>query len=395
MKSAPPRVYLWQNNMCITYTLVFKRFEDWLLANNARLVDDPEAADWLLIGACASFMTQIDDFLQKSATLSGTTARVAVYGCLPKVTPEQYRGTPLEVDLYIPPEQPEKIECLLPGAAVRWEQITDNGCFRRQDYRHYDTGKRFIVVQTGCNAGCVYCPHKIGMGPQISRPAAEIWRQSRLALREGAHTLFIEGMDSGSWGTDLEPPQTYFDLLEPMLHWPEKFDLHLGQFGANWMIHYADRAVSVLAHPRIRDLKTPIQSASSRLLKLMGRDERIDELWPVVRALKQANPKLYLRTDLIIGFPTETDEELEKTLDLVIAHFDEVAYFGFELHPHTPIARMNLPLLPAEQIRERLEYTRRRLAEYPHIIAHRGGQDGSTLVEREQRRQELQLNTIG
>lgn len=393
MPSAKTRVYMWQNNMCISYTILFKRFEDFLLANGWDLTEEPEQADWILVGACAGFLPQIDEYMSEMKKLLSLKKRIAVFGCLPKVTPEQFIESTPSVDLYIPSTRPQDIEKIMPNPKVRWSTIQDPCGFRKQDYRTYDPGKKFIVVQYGCNAGCVYCPHKIGMGSQISRPREEILELVRASIADGAHTIFLEGMDSGSWGTDLEPPQTYLDILEPILEMPEDFQVHIGQFGANWLLHHGDRLLEAFCHARVTDIKIPIQTASPRLLELMGRDSRVLEIGPFLKTLREDNERLNLRTDLIIGFPTETREELDLTLKFVSEHFDEVACFGFEIHPRTPIAKMDLPFYEPSFIENRVRYALAFLGKNPRIITHRGGQVYETLHEREKRRMELGTGT--
>jgi len=387
------KVYMWQNDMCISYTVLFKRFEDFLLANGWGLTEDPKQADWILVGACAGFLPQIDAYADEMKKLLPLKKRIAVFGCLPKVTPKQFIELTPSVDLYIPSTRPQDIEKIMPNPKVRWSTVQDPCGFRKQDYRTYDPGKKYIVVQYGCNAGCVYCPHKIGMGPQISRPREEILELVRTSIAGGAHTIFLEGMDSGSWGTDLEPPQTYLDILKPILEIAGDFEVHIGQFGTEWLLHYGDSLLEAFCQPRITDIKIPIQTASPRLLQLMGRDSRVLEIGPFLKTLRQANERLNLRTDLIIGFPTETREEIDLTLKFVSEHFDEVACFGFEIHPCTPIAKMDLPFYEPSFIENRVRYTLTFLGENSQIITHRGQQVCETLLEREKRRMELGIGT--
>lgn len=391
MCDSPGRVYMWQNNMCISYTLVFKRFEDFFIANGWEIADDPGLADCLVLGACAGFLPQIDDYMEKIGLLNTLDKNTVIYGCLPKVTPQDFKASTPRFDLFVPPQHPEHIEKLIPDAKVRWAEIADRGIFRKEDYRRYDLGKRFLVVQHGCEAKCVYCPHKIGMGPRISRPRDEVLGLARRALDEGAHTLFLEGMDSGSYGTDFEPALTYLDILNPILEMPGDFQVHIGQFGANWVLHYGQELVDAFSNPRVTDIKIPIQAVSPRLLKLMGRDPRVLELGPLLSELRSRNPKLVLRTDLIIGFPTETPAELNRTLEFVARHFTEVAVFGFELHPNTKIARMHLPMIDQYEVDRRVQHAVEYLGQYPNIITHRGGQVCETLIEREKRKVELGL----
>lgn len=389
MESNKSCVYMWQNNLCITYTIAFKMFEDYFVANGWTVVQDASEADWILIGACGGFLPQIKDYVEKIKTLAPLGKKIAVYGCLPKITPEEFRKSSDSVNLFIPPSRPQDIERIVSNPAISWQELQETCSFRKEDYRKYDPKKRYVVIQYGCNATCVYCPHKIGMGPQISRPKEEVLSLVRASLANGATTLFLEGQDSGSWGTDLSPAQTYLDILEPILDMPGEFEVHIGQFNCGWILHYGEKLLRLFKHSRVTDLKTPIQSANPRILALMGRDPRVKEIGPFLKTLRNSKKQMNIRTDLMIGFPTETEEELGMTLEFARDHFREIACFGFEIHPNTQIAKMGLDFYAKEVIEERVRYAVTFLEEDPRIITHRGGQVYETLVNREKRKEEL------
>ncbi len=384
-----PAVHMWQNNMCITYTTVFRRFEDFFRANGCAICDTAEEADILVVGACAGFLPQIHEWMEKMRQLTSLGKPIVVYGCLPRVAPQRFAEVADDVALHILPEEPEKIARVVPNACVPWEAVPDPCGFRREDYRTYDPGKAYLIIQYGCQAECVYCPHKIGMGPHFSRPLGEVVALARSAVTNGAHTLFLEGMDSGSWGSDLLPPRTYVDLLRALLAIPGDFQIHISQFGANWLLRYGDRLMEPFLDQRVTDIKIPIQSTSPRLLKLMGRDPRVEQAAPFLKALRDRKHYLNLRTDLIIGFPTETEAELHRTLEFSAEHFDEIACYGFELHPCAPIARMDLPFFGHDLIERRVGRAMTFLHLKPGIITHRGGQVPHTLLEREHLRARL------
>ncbi|MBA7480354.1 tRNA-2-methylthio-N(6)-dimethylallyladenosine synthase [subsurface metagenome] len=389
MKQPSPKVYMWQNNLCITYTLEFKRIEDFFIANKWELTKEPAETDWIVIGACAGFLPQIEDYFKKVKELSPLRKKLVVYGCLPKICPERYAKVASEVVVWVPSERPQDIEKIIPEPAVHWADLPKPTCFRIEDYRCYEADKKYIVLQYGCQAKCVYCPHILGMGPQKSRPRKDILNQVKTVVAQGAHILFLEGMDSGSWGTDLTPPETYPELIGDILEIPGDFEIHVSQFGGNWLLHYGKRLLEAFCDPRITDIKIPLQTTSPRLLKLMGRDPRVEELAPSLQILRKRNRRFNLRTDLIIGFPTETEEELSNTLTFVCKYFDEVACFGFEIHPETPIARMDVPFYDEEVIESRVRWAIEFLRKNPRIITHRGGQVYETLIEREKLKRRL------
>ena len=391
------KVYMWQNNMCITYNVLFKRFELFFLLNEYRLTAHSDEADIVMVGACGGFLPQIEEFKEKLLSMNLEDKQVIVFGCLPKVTPKDYFENVPSHTSYVPSSAPDMINDIFVNAKVKWGNIPFPNTFRREDYRNFDPGKRYFVIQYGCNSKCVYCPHVIGMGPQASRPMNKILNEIKKAVtNENIHTLFIEGQDSGSFGTDLTPQSTFPELLKYIVHLPYDFDIHIGQLNAHWLVHYGQELFDLLLNPKIKDIKIPIQTKSERLLNLMGRDPNVYRLEDFLKQLRSQKHRPTLRTDLIIGFPTETLDELNDTLAFVKTYFDEAACFGFEIHPNTPVANMALPFFDQNTIEQRAAYAIDFLEQDTQIIAHRGGQVYQTLIEREKRKgQQLCANYQG
>jgi tRNA A37 methylthiotransferase MiaB len=228
----------------------------------------------------------------------------------------------------------------------------------------------------------------LGIGPLRSRPKNEILAQVEKLVEDGAHIIVLTGRDAGSWGTDLNPPQTYLDLLNPILKMPGDFEVYINQFGANWVLRYGEELLKAFLHPKITDIHISIETVSPRLLKLMGRDPRVMEIEPFLKTLREKKPNLILRTDLLIGFPTETEEELQMTIEFARKYFNDIACHAFELHPSTPIAKMGLPFYDEITIERRVQHARM-FMEGPEVITHRGGQVYETMIEREKRKEAL------
>ncbi len=396
VQPAPPRpagdrpsVHMWQNLMCLTYLMHFKRMEDFFQANGCRVLDGPEGADWILIGACGAFYGQIDDFFDRLAAFSVSDSRLAVFGCVPKVSPDRYRQVQDRVELTIDTKHPQWVERMLDRPEVRWADLPEPNGFRAVDYRHFDPAKRYVIVQHGCNAKCVFCPHILGIGHQESVPADQVLANVRREIATGGKLLMLEGRDLGSWGTDLDPPAALPDLLDQILALDGDFRVMVNQLGANWVIRHQERLLETLKDPRIIDVHIPVQTSSDRLLRLMGREPGVATLAQFLSVLRRRRCRPVLRTDMLIGFPTETEEELEATLEFVKTHFDEVAYYGFELHPNTKVAGMGLPFFSQEEIERRVRRAADAIASHPNLVWHRGGQVPATMLDRE--KQKLRL----
>ncbi len=390
-------VYLWHNTLCSTYLIDLKKMENIFRLNGWKVSKDPQDADLVVLGSCGSFMNVIEDFERKYEEVCEMKKRVAIYGCLPLIAPEKFRpnGVMAKFDFFIPATNPEMVEKIFDELTVKWNDLKEPGEFRLEDYRNYRPERKFVVVQKGCSATCTFCPHKVGIGPHVSREKNGIIDEIRGYIRNGAKIIFIEGRDTGSWGTDLAPKQNFGDLLNAILSLDGDFEVHINQLGGNWLVAHGDELVTRLKSEKITNVHIPIQTVSPRLLRLMGRDERIAEMEPYLMDLKKSSRKMLLRTDIIIGFPTETMDELKATLEFVSKLFDEVACHGFELHPNTEIARQTVEFFDRAEIDERIQYALDYFAENYRGVIHRGGQDSASLVAREHKIKEICLSMQG
>jgi len=382
------KIYLWQNNMCVTYLVVFKRMEEFLTQNGCHVVESAEEADWIVVGSCGSFHKAIEANFDKLEEYRALGAQVAVYGCLPKITPERYKKISKDIALYVDTRRPEDIGKILDDIQVEWNDIPEGGNFRDIDYNQFTPSRRYVVVQHGCDAECIFCPHRVGIGRQVSVPKDDLVANIRKHLDDGADTIFLEGRDTGSWGTDFDSPSSLPDLLRAVLEIDVDFKLYINQLGGNWLVRYnesGDDLMELLTHPKLVNIHMPLQTTSDRLLGLMRREAGTAKLESLLEALIKREPRPILRTDMMIGFPTETEAEFEDSVAFMKKYFDEVAVYGFEIHPNTKIARMDLPVTDPAIVKRRVESALEFFSEEPAIVWHCGGQDVDSVTNREKK----------
>ncbi|MBD3422614.1 MAG: radical SAM protein [Chitinivibrionales bacterium] len=344
------KFYMWQNRMCITYLLHFNQMKRFLELNGWVEVNDYQYADYAIVGACGAFLPDFRVFFDELAKLENAVADIIVYGCLPIIDAKRYKNSISREHLFIPARHPERIENVINDPIYYWKDVDLNGLFRVEDYVTYSPERRYILVQEGCNNHCYFCPHRLSIGKEKSRPLDDIVKQVRLGINEGATVYVLEGNNSGAWGMDLEPPNTFADLLYHILSEVGENEIYIGDFEPKWIKEYGES----LIHPNIRDIKIPIQTTSARLLSLMGRDPYVKEMEWFLKKIKLMEPCAFLRTEIIIGFPTETKNELLETLEFVSKYFNKVSCFSFDVHPSTRIARMEIDLLPEDVIAEHI-----------------------------------------
>ncbi|MFC1952762.1 radical SAM protein [Chloroflexota bacterium] len=377
--------YFIKDNVCTPYKLILGKTSNYLTANGWTEASSIDKADTIIVGVCAAFHSLKNESIELIDEAKQASGSLVVFGCLPQVIPESVKK--FKPDQIIPSSNWEQLEKLIDHPTILMSEIEESGEFKsKEDYRLYDSGKRFILIQTGCSSDCPYCPHKMGIGELKSRTIEDILEQIQSLVKKDVHTIVLTGNDTGSYGTDKEDI-TFPDLLQEVLKISPK--VHLSQINPDWVYKYQQELYPLLLDEKIKEFQVLIQTVSERLLEIMERGPIVRELKPFLMKLRQARKDILFRTDIIIGFPTATLEEELETLEYVAELFDEVAVHGFERFPHTRIEKMSLPFHPQDIIDWRVERALKFLKDYPGILVHRGGQVYQTLLDIEKPKDDM------
>ena len=214
--------------------------------------------------------------------------------------------------------------------------------------------KAWVSIMYGCNNFCTYCIVPYVRGRERSRQPEDILAECRRVIEAGAKEITLLGQNVNSYGKDLENSMDFADLLKAICHLP-------GDFLIRFMTSHPRDASKKLfdtmaAEPKIaKQLHLPFQSGSSRVLKAMNRHYDRETYLEKVRYAKQVMPELVLTSDVIVGFPGETEEEFKETLSLIDqVHYDSLFTFIFSPRTGTPAAKMEDPT-PKEEKNRRFD----------------------------------------
>jgi len=379
------KIYIAPDDMCTSLKLEMKRAQDFFIANGWSLAEAPEAADIILAGTCVGFENLEKRSLDRIEALNSTGRRVVAVGCLAEFNPTGlagvHRGPVLKAWEF------EKIESFLKNPAVPLSKIPPASTFRsRGEYRLYDLSKRYVSVTQGCSFACAYCPHTIGCGELRSRPPDDILEQIARMLAENTRIIVLTGVETSLYGRDIGA--TYPELLRAVLGLGHGFDVHVAQFHPFGAVEYADELGELFGNPRVTDIQIPVETTSARLLGLMNRLDGAVSVEKLLTGVRKRNGRAVFRTDLLVGFPTETMEELEESVYFMGKVFDETAVYGFEMKTGAPVAAMGLARIEQDEIRRRVRWAVQQLDECGRL-AHAGAQEDPDMRNLEQRRQAL------
>ena len=211
--------------------------------------------------------------------------------------------------------------------------------------------KAWVSIMYGCNNFCTYCIVPYVRGRERSRKCEDILNECRQVIADGAKEITLLGQNVNSYGKDLDENIDFADLLAKIAEIP-------GEFLIRFMTSHPRDASKKLfdtmaASPKIaKQLHLPFQSGSSRVLKAMNRHYDREKYLETVRYAKSVMPDLVLTSDVIVGFPGETEEEFEETISLIReVRYDALFTFIFSPREGTPAATMDDPTSKEEKNR--------------------------------------------
>ena len=304
-------------------------------------------ADAYIINTCT--VTAVSDKksrqMIRQARKRSPHAIVAVCGCYAQTDPEAVEA--LEVDLVMGTNDRmgflDRLEALSPDGG----QVVDvDDALRRRTFERLSAGglegrtRAMLKVEDGCVNFCTYCIIPYARGPIRSLPAAEAAAQAAKLADEGYKELVLTGIEISSWGRDLEGKPELMDLIEAVCAAAPECRVRLGSLEPRTIT--ADFCRRGAAIPNLcPHFHLSMQSGCDSVLKRMNRKYDTARYYESVRLLREYFDRPGITTDLIVGFPGETEEEFVQTLDFVQkCAFSAMHIFPYSRRSGTPAAAM-------------------------------------------------------
>ena len=214
--------------------------------------------------------------------------------------------------------------------------------------------KSGVNIMFGCNNFCSYCIVPYVRGRERSRNPKDIIREIESLVADGVVEVMLLGQNVNSYGKTLDEPMSFAQLLEEI----EKIDgLERIRFMTSHPKDLSDELIAVMAKSKkiCRHLHLPIQSGSSRILQKMNRRYTKEHYLELVDKIRAAVPDISLTTDIIVGFPGETEEDFQETLDVVRkVRYDSAFTFIYSKRTGTPAAAME-EQIPEDVVKDRFD----------------------------------------
>lgn len=347
----------------------------FLKTNGYTMVDDPKAADRIIVVTCAFKKSEEDESVRRLRWLRGYGREILVYGCLADIAAGRYEEfsdipsvAPRDLntidqhfeDVSSPFSATGHATVLAPGTRgfTRARRMVESGLMRSpgslaqvprfgvdrlRAMRANAIPSFNLVISRGCLGLCSYCAIRRAVGPVVSRSVEDIVAEFSAGYRAGHRRFNLLGDDTGCYG--LDRGTSLPALLRALFEASESAALPAEDgTGIRSQAHFNIREMHahhlVVQHREILGLKgaglieailCPAQSGSDRILGLMKREHTAGELLDALRRLRSLHPDMRLETQIIVGFPTETIDDFTQTLRFVKeAGFDSVIVFPYD-----------------------------------------------------------------
>jgi len=216
-----------------------------------------------------------------------------------------------------------------------------------------DKVNAYVNIIYGCNKFCTYCIVPYVRGREKSRPIDEIYAEVKdLVQNKGYKYITLLGQNVNSYGKDLEKPSSFAELLKLLCRIEGDFKI---KFMTSHPMDFGDELIKVMKteHKVAKALHLPVQSGSSDILFKMNRHYDIKHYYKIIKKVKRAIPNISLSTDIIVGFPSETEKDFNKTIKLIKKiKYDQVFAFMYSKRSGTPAAEFE------NQVEDKIKNTR-------------------------------------
>ncbi|MEQ1648247.1 MAG: tRNA (N6-isopentenyl adenosine(37)-C2)-methylthiotransferase MiaB [Hyphomicrobiaceae bacterium] len=335
-----------------------ERMSEALAVDGYASTETMEDADLIILNTCHireraadkvySELGRIRDIKDERAAL-GKTTTVTIAGCVAQAEGEEMTRRAPAVDLVIGPQSYHHLPKLIArnhadGKAIVETQFPDDDKFKELPERRRTLATAaFLTVQEGCDKFCTFCVVPYTRGAEYSRPVAQILSEARKLVSHGVREITLLGQNvNGYHGVDTHGKDMTLGGLVRELATID------GLERIRYMTsHPRDMGDDLIAAHRDIDklmpfLHLPFQAGSDRILAAMNRKHTAAEFVSLVDRVRLARPDIALSTDIIVGFPGETEGEFQATLEIVkTVHFASAYSFKFSARPGTPAASMD------------------------------------------------------
>ena len=291
-----------------------------LLENEIDVVDSIEEADVVIVNTCYVKLPTENKVVYRIQKLQENfpDKKIIVSGCMVEIDPEKLDKIGPNCS-WIGPHQLNKSADVV-NATYCGEVIRETG-FSKQSKVCVpkltdDSLIHIIQICEGCLGACTFCCTRFARGPLNSYPIEDIVEEAREAIENGACEIQLTAQDTAAFGRD--SGEKLADLIKEVANLDGDFRVRVGMMHPKNILSDVDEIIEAIKHPKVYNfIHLPIQSGSDKVLSEMRRGHSLEQYLDVVSRFRSEIPDLTLATDIIVGYPTESDEDFNQTVELL------------------------------------------------------------------------------
>ncbi len=281
-----------------------------LKENKYEIVKDIKNADFIIIHTCTVINTTEQRMLSRLRTFKKTGKKIIVSGCMASVQVDLIKSI-LPNAIILPPQYSHHIIDVLNNK--EFEFIDKN---KTQFLKFYEDVFAPISIAEGCMFSCTYCITSHARGKLKSYPINEIIENICSAIKQGCKEIQLTAQDTSSYGLDLG--HNLGELLTNMSKIKGDFNIRVGMMNPYTCIKNIDSIIEGFNDLKIyKFLHLPVQSGDNDILEKMNRKYKVNDFIDIIKKFRKRYKDITISTDIIVGFPTETTEQFQNSIDLV------------------------------------------------------------------------------
>ena len=344
-------------NGCSENRIDCAKMKNFFIKNGWTVADNLNQADLILFNACGLTTVRENDSLETLKyinNLKKSSAEVIVWGCFPKINPQ--RLSAIHQGVMFDSYQEERLEDFFEGS-IRSELVHANflvdACCNtkgklksllpkkiRNRVTFMDPTGFPIKISTGCLDACAYCGVRLSRGRLRSKPINNVVEEFKEGLAKGFSNFTMIGTDLGAYGRDISI--NLVELLNTIMKIEGNYKIRFPNINPRWLPEMLPELLAHVGSGKIEVFGSGVQCGSNKILKLMNRQYSIEDFRMAIGALKAAHPVIRIRTNLIVGFPGETEQDFQETLRLL----DELDITYADIHKYSPRPKTKAATLP-------------------------------------------------
>lgn len=343
-----------------SYGCTFNKADGQIIAgilqeNEIDIVDSIEKADVIIVNTCYVKLPTENKITYRIQKLQKDfpDKKIIIGGCMVEIDAEKLDKIAPDCS-WIGPHQLNKsaniVEATYCGNVVREYGFSKES--KVNVPKLVDDGLIHIIqICEGCLGACTFCCTRFARGPLNSYPIADIKEEARKAIENGTCEIQLTAQDTAAFGRD--SGEKLSDLIKEVANLDGDFRIRVGMMHPKNILNDVDEIIDAMKHPKVYDfIHLPVQSGSDKVLSDMRRGHTVNQYLDVVSKFRKEIPDLTLAVDIIVGYPTETDDDFKSTIELLENIKPSLIHLSKYQHRKGAVSS-SLPEIPHEVMKKR------------------------------------------